>query len=108
MWYRHIEGPNKSDKWIRIKRLEFINNPLLLEQRYEGIIEVKYPPCTPKQISQWNRFKTLGDLSRTLAGMQEIVRNPLIKLTLEERQLHRVYVNTLKIALERVRQDKSI
>ena len=107
MWYRYIKGPNKSDKWIRTTNRNFTSDLGLTVDYLAGLLETKYPPCTPKQIAQWNRFKTLGDLSRTMAGMQEIVRNPIIKLTLEERQLHRVYVNTLKKVLERIRQDKS-
>lgn len=107
MWYRYLKGPLKSDKWIRVRGTDFWHAPLLKAEYVAGLVEIKNPCRTPKQIAQWNRFKTLGDLSRTLVGMQEIVRNPLIKLTPEERQLHRVYVNTLKKALERIRQDKS-
>ena len=105
MWYRH----KGEKKWIRISHRKFFSDKDLT-YKYLSLreIEIKHQPRSQKQIAQWNRFKTLGDLSRTLVGMQEIVRNPLIKLTLEERQLHRVYVNTLKKVLERIRQDKSI
>lgn len=104
MWYRH----KGEKKWIRISHKKFYSNEYLTHKLSLHQLEIKHQPRSQKQLKQWNKFRTLGDLSRTLAGMQEIVRNPLIKLTPEERQLHRVYVNTLKKVLERIRQDKSI
>lgn len=76
MYYRHLSNPKSAWKtpWFRISHHKFFSDNNLTTQYRQGLIEIKHqPPKTAKQLAQWNRFQAMGHLSRTAAGIHNVL-----------------------------------